>query len=821
MAKDIQADRAEIKINSRVTHPSGAPNNDLLFTNCIGRLHNDATKITNANNLQELFDYTGKDGGVWIAELSPNSKELINSPQSDAKIVVDFPEYHEIMPRALVSYERIHGIKTPDIKTKTHADRRVAFGEPFALTGAATLVERETQSNGVPWDAKQAGSMSGRTYTNLATSGGELAIYGDEDIYGVRVMMPIPGAYTDLNGKDFDWAGHQKHNLRILGEYKVKDQQGGSSFIVKIPADTPFLMQAIDKNGMGLNIETTSRHAIAGEKQVCSGCHVHTKNTSISTNDAIAIQSEVHPYGDFTSVAPLLTKNGEKPHNEIYSDITNRKSFAVDWKNTIGPLLEEKCGTCHSGNQQPLLQNTREAYEALAHADDRQDCCTASKWMAFNSAKSSMLTWAMYKQRLDGRDPETGTAPTEKLLFKDEGPDNPETWTTVANHPTVSMSEDEKRLVSRWIDIGSPYGNVEIDYMRPVVTVTPIEKNGYIEKVYLGTWDDSGINSIIVNGSAVANKTVNTIDGPITDISVKVTDNAGNYSQHTFTNDFLLRMAGLATPIQDPSFEPDPNSSPDTTPDIGEDDNTASDMNSNPETFPNDSIPNPNNEPNPQPNSNPEPEIDSPSPIPNSTPIPNNTGNNKSPLEKLATTIKPRSWGQLNTGLTSEFLRTRPGGGGNPLTQYANSAAWDPKTKQLLFIGAPHGEPQKFIIYKEEENFWREEKLFPCPLKDCDTHGYDHSTIDFNNSHFYYRSQETKLIRKTFRYDIASEQWDELPEIPLNLPAPSPKTTAMEYFPELGGLVVVAKNVYLFDFSSNEWRILASDLEMGTSASFS
>ena len=239
-------------------------------------------------------------------------------------------------------------------------------------------------------------------------------------------------------------------------------------------------------------------------------------------------------------------------------------------------------------------------------------------------------------------------------------------------------------------------------------------------------------------------------------------------------------------------------------------------MNSNPETFPNDSIPNPNNEPNSQPNSNPEQEIESPSPIPNSTPIPNNTGNNKSPLEKLAATIKPRSWGQLNTGLTSEFLRTRPGGGGNPLTQYANSAAWDPKTKQLLFIGNPHGEPQKFIIYKEDENFWREEKLFPCPLKDCNAHGYDHNTIDFNNSHFYYRSFKNKLIRKTFRYDIASEQWDELPEIPLNLPAPNPKTTAMEYFPELGGLVVVAKNVYLFDFSSNEWRILASDLEIGT-----
>jgi len=38
----------------------------------------------------------------------------------------------------------------------------------------------------------------------------------------------------------------------------------------------------------------------------------------------------------------------------------------------------------------------------------RFQCCTPSRWVSVTSARSSMLAWALYGERLDGRDPVTG-----------------------------------------------------------------------------------------------------------------------------------------------------------------------------------------------------------------------------------------------------------------------------------------------------------------------------------------------------------------------------------------------------------------------------
>ena len=154
--------------------------------------------------------------------------------------------------------------------------------------------------------------MSGRAYTNLATSGADLAIFSNLEIAGIRVLLPIPNYPSGKSKKSYSWVGLQQHNLKILGEHAVSkktiDAQGNpdTSFLIKLPANTPFLFQTIDKNGMALDIETTSRTVTEGEQQLCSGCHVHTRD-GINPRESEAFKNK-SLIADFTGKAMLFSE---------------------------------------------------------------------------------------------------------------------------------------------------------------------------------------------------------------------------------------------------------------------------------------------------------------------------------------------------------------------------------------------------------------------------------------------------------------------------------------------------------------------------------
>ena len=651
-------DQREVTVMGKFSHPSGAPDNDLLATYTIGgssTLHH----LAFSDNLADTITLIGKDAGIWLFPLEPNSQETIGHVADDGFIIVDQPEYHEIMARAVVPYTAIYG-ENPVDKSVTanvgNTDVRLPAGAPFALTGSASILERETAAlNGTPWNMKDGGgAMSGRTYMNLMAQGGDLALYDDEEVWGIRVSMPVPPVPFGMNGGNELWAGRtQYHHVRILGEYPIRkwhenndpvmntvENKPDTSFIVRVPADTPFFFQAIDKRGMALNIETTSRSAARGEQQFCSGCHLHTREGE-NTHESVA-KTDTNFLGDFTGVnqsgdysgnAALLfdgeDANGRptfKPANEIYDEtevpgVTARKSFAVDWENNIKQLVEQRCASCHAegeiGHRQTglRLKGDDKTYELLTlnrytndngqsiDADtlpgdglndvgseingsneivaDRitphYSCCTPSRWISYNSARSSMLVWALYQERLDGRDPATGLPPEGSDVVVDTlEREHPEIWPNVTDHTDLNgMTEDEKRLIARWIDMGAPKLNTHDDLMRPVVTVTPGENNGgTVDRVYIGVWDDSPLdfsklvikqNGTVVTPSISGRPSV--IEVPISPVvsasnaddiefEVEVWDqpdrslsllrpgvSAANRTIKTFTGASLLRMA--------------------------------------------------------------------------------------------------------------------------------------------------------------------------------------------------------------------------------------------------------------------------------------
>jgi len=640
-------DGRTVTMTGRFTHPAAAPDNDLLVTYAIGG----ASTVNNAafRTWSTTMEMIGKDAGIWLLPLEPNSTRQIGHIADDARVVVDFPQYHEIMPRAVVSYQDIYGISRPDpndtrppTSNDGTSDQRLPAGAPWGLTGAASMYDRETRSlNGTPWNMKDGGGkMSGRAYMNLAVSGSELAVFDNDEIYGIRILMPVPNIPKEIYKGDEKWSGNQRHHLRILGEYPVRkpdsngaepmDDQGNpdTSFIVRVPADTPFLMETIDKRGMALDIETASRSVARGEQQFCAGCHVHTRAGMDSF--VSRAKADTSKFGNFTGdSAPLFVDVDANGYPVVASaratyageaGATARRSFAVDWDNNVAAIVQNRCASCHGQGKSAqqltglLLDGSRNTYQLLtenrirdgggntilgagtkpgngltdidAPGTDRitphYDCCTPSRWVSVNSARSSMLVWALYGERLDGRDPVTGLPPVGSgVVVDNQGREYPEIWPKVSEHLAyvsgTGMTEAEKRLIARWLDIGAPKRNVHDDMMRPVMTLTPMGGASSVDRILVGLWDDSPLDftrfKVKANGTDITPQVSGTPDivtvllpTTVTDTNadsieimleiwdkpdrswsmVRTGESAANRTRRTVTGRALLRMAGSA-----------------------------------------------------------------------------------------------------------------------------------------------------------------------------------------------------------------------------------------------------------------------------------
>ncbi len=604
------SDGRTVTMTGKFSHPAAAPDNDLLVTYTIGgssTMEHPALRDRNA-----ALQMIGKDAGIWLLPLDTRSERRIQHIADDGLIVVDFPEYHEIMARPLVTYNRIYSMAKPGIDTAGKPTRqaqvtdnsgtkdlRLPAGAPWGLSGAASLYDRETRSlNGIPWNMQDGGGvMAGRTYLNLAANGADLAIFDNAEVYGIRVLLPLPPVPNNYSGGVEQWAGIQKHHMRILGEFPVRkadgtplDGQGNpdTSFIVRLPADTPFLFQSIDKRGMALDIETAARTVARGEQQLCTGCHVHTRE-GMDPFQSLA-KRDTSVFGDFTGQsAPLFAglDSAGKPQvrsaTDIYRSLAGvnaRRSFAVDWKNGISDVIERRCASCHGeGKPAQVLTGLRldgddRSYELITSNQYRREdgavinsntrpgdgltdvlaktpgsdritprnsCCTPSRWLSLNSARSSMLVWALYGERMDGRDPLTGLPPAGSGVPVDDwGRENPEIWPLVGEHAAyvADMSEDEKRLIARWIDLGAPKLNIHDDLARPVLTLTPVPSGGVVNTVLVGVWDDSALDysrfAVRHNGKLIMSGAELTGEPNVISVSLPVGLTDTNAGDHQF-----------------------------------------------------------------------------------------------------------------------------------------------------------------------------------------------------------------------------------------------------------------------------------------------
>jgi hypothetical protein len=180
-------------------------------------------------------------------------------------------------------------------------------------------------------------------------------------------------------------------------------------------------------------------------------------------------------------------------------------------------------------------------------------------------------------------------------------------------------------------------------------------------------------------------------------------------------------------------------------------------------------------------------------------------------MSDVAAALPPGQWAELATGNFN--AATLDDGASYTVFYYTEDLAWEPVSRQLLFVGGGHGSDAEFLRYRESTNAWMRSKPGGSQWHASFSHGYDHDAIVPALGKFYFRQPASEPSNTLEIYDIASDTWSRSPAMP-GRPA---CCGAVEYFPELNGLVVVAGPgpVYLFELATRQWRTLSAGQAIG------
>lgn len=493
----------------KFTHPSAAPHDDLLLVWTPGP----------ANDLNRPTPVPYYDAGIYLAA----DGAVIDGPE-DLILVRNDPLYNEAWPRALVPYAEIHGMAEPAelpwLPNDGQIHAQLPEGTPYGLVGAPSFYKRESfpgfvRSWANTFDGLDAFNTSENGQSsNWSTQGADAGRYDNSDIWAVRLVAMEPNthrSYGPNSGRRFH--NHANERLRVLGEIPLRktDAQGqplldaegnpDTSFLAKLPADTPFTFQTLDRNGMVLNFSQTWHQVRPGELRAnCGGCHAHSQLPMDFASTAAALPGYNVP--DLAASTPLLTRVNGQPSLRVEPAGVVDVEFLRD----IRPILQARCVSCHQGanpaGQLDLasldpIDGLPGDYYRLAGDDGAQfghppvisnrswRQTNASRYVRQFQSRRSLLIWKLYGQRMDGwsnADHPTESVPGDPATLP-PGADRNEadldySGTIMPPPPATPLSEEEKLLFVRWIDLGAPvdldasgYGWL-LDDLKPTLTIS-------------------------------------------------------------------------------------------------------------------------------------------------------------------------------------------------------------------------------------------------------------------------------------------------------------------------------------------------------------
>lgn len=508
----------------KVTHPSSAPDNDVLLVWSPGP----------ANDLARPTRTPRYDGGIYRI---PQGVKI--ESHTDLELIRNDPKFNEMQPRPVVSYQAIYGVPEPATLPWLPNDgtRHTALpaGTPYGLVGTSSFYRRNSapgsgarEFDGLdPFNTSQNGASS-----NWFTQGADAGRYTNDDIYAVRILTMEPSSHLSYGpqpGRPF--ANHADERLRILGEIPLRKQdaeghpvldsagQPDTSFLAKIPADVPFTFQTLDRDGLVLNMSQTWHQVRPGEVRYdCGGCHAHAQR-SLAFEETYAARED-YAISDLTTGAIVLS---ESESGRLAPRRQSANAVDVEYYRDIKPILERSCIQCHSeSNEQPaadlvldderMIQGYEGTYHRLAN-DSRAEYgrkpvirngtwrqTNASRYVRKFQSRRSLLAWKIFGRRLDGwtnDDHPTEAVPGDASTLPEGANPNLSDIDFVgsvmpppdADVPRLTTAE--KLTIARWIDLGCPISRGDargasegwfLDELRPTLTLTT-PRRGRIEQL--------------------------------------------------------------------------------------------------------------------------------------------------------------------------------------------------------------------------------------------------------------------------------------------------------------------------------------------------
>jgi hypothetical protein len=531
----------------KFTHPSGAPDNHLLTCYSPGPVNHQYTYLPQL------------DGGIYLLK----EGKPVDEP-AQLRLIKNDPEYNECWPRALVPYARIYGIARPSDLTQpalatgpaqatdNRLSKHLPEGTPFGLVGTSSLYKRESYPGGRvpkggvkatypggndPWKGLDPFTTHGNGMPlNWHNQGADAGLYSNNDIHAIRILVQEPT--TDRQRGNYARDGrlfynHAQERLRILGEIPVrkpgvpgvtlapgtqpKDQDGypDTSFHARIPADTAFTFQTLDKDGMVLNAAQTWHQLRPGEvRNDCGGCHAHSQPRT--DHNFSADPRFEYPVWDLVNQTPLLTTKANDTSGKKWdtSDRTGLRIIKngplnVEYFRDVQPILKKSCVACHtaSGGEKPTGNLNLDAdaekiasehrgqfpgtYYRLALDEnakfghkpvgwDSWGAMQASRYIRKMQSRRSLLAWKIFGKRLDGFSNDDHPSESEPgkgdLVFKGKQVDvqkfkhmqDIDFTGSIMPPPdavkagkVAALADEDRRTLVRWIDLGCP---IDLDY---------------------------------------------------------------------------------------------------------------------------------------------------------------------------------------------------------------------------------------------------------------------------------------------------------------------------------------------------------------------
>lgn len=526
----------------KFTHPSAAPGNDLLAVWTPGP----------ANDLNRPTTVPYYDGGLYLIP----GGNVVNGP-TDLVLIKNDPNYNEAWPRAVVPYHDVHGVDQPDVlpwlPNDGTAHAVLPAGTATGLVGTSSLSKRESFPGFVPpWSNTFDGLDAFNTAENGQSSnwewqGADAGRYDDADIWAIRLLAMEPnthrsyGPHIGPSGGPL-FSSHAMERLRILGEIPLRKTEAGgaplldpegnpdTSFLARIPADTPFTFQTLDRRGLVLNMAQTWHQVRPGEARYdCGGCHAHSQLPL--DFHATAAGQPGFPVADLVHETPLLSADaGGSPTTRVEPV----PAVTVEFLRDVRPLLQRSCTPCHTKNApnppgnlvlDDLATTNGVPGDYARLADDRQARwgyppvgptswrqTNASRYVRSFQSRRSLLVWKIFGARLDGwtnaDHPTESTPGVEATLPNGANPNAADLDYTGTIMPppgsgVPALSADEKLTIARWVDLGCPIDQTTnghgwfLDDLRPALDVTlprPGWNSGELGSLLIGAADgDSGL----------------------------------------------------------------------------------------------------------------------------------------------------------------------------------------------------------------------------------------------------------------------------------------------------------------------------------------